>query len=184
MNTRTYIRFSSTVSTCRKSAAKIPAAWACRNCRQVGSERRGAGSTPAACRISQTVDRATAMPGFSSSPLDPAVPHSGFSRARRLIPGVAGGTGPAPPARVVLLRRQPAVPSRERRGRDGEHLGPTPRGTIRRARRTRPRPPLVRTRPTCRAARILMPEHQHFGRSARSPRNSTTTRPSIRQVST
>jgi hypothetical protein len=31
MNTSTYKRFNSTVSTCRKSTAKIPAAWACRN---------------------------------------------------------------------------------------------------------------------------------------------------------
>jgi hypothetical protein len=28
---------------CRKSTATIPAAWACRNCRQLGPERRGAG---------------------------------------------------------------------------------------------------------------------------------------------
>jgi hypothetical protein len=52
MNTRTYSRFSSTVSTCRKSTARIPAAWACRNCRQVGPARRGAGPMPAARRIS------------------------------------------------------------------------------------------------------------------------------------
>jgi hypothetical protein len=34
MNTSTYMRYSSTVSACRKSAATIPAAWARRNCRQ------------------------------------------------------------------------------------------------------------------------------------------------------
>jgi hypothetical protein len=66
MNTSTYMRFSSTVSTCRKSTARIPAAWACRNCRHVGPERRGAGSMPAARRISHTVDGATAMPSFAS----------------------------------------------------------------------------------------------------------------------
>ena len=43
---------SATVSTCRKSAARIPAACACRNCRQVRPSRRGAGSMPAARRIS------------------------------------------------------------------------------------------------------------------------------------
>ena len=37
---------------CRKWTARIPAAWACRNCRQVGPLRRGAGSIPAARRIS------------------------------------------------------------------------------------------------------------------------------------
>ena len=68
MNTSTYRRFSSTVSTCRKSTARIPAAWACRNCRHVGPEQRGAGSMPAARRISHTVDGATAMPSFASSP--------------------------------------------------------------------------------------------------------------------
>jgi hypothetical protein len=54
-----------------------------------------AGSMPAACRISQTVDGATAMPSLSSSPWIRRWPHSGFSRARRstsrLILGVAGG---------------------------------------------------------------------------------------------
>jgi transposase len=52
MNTSTYSRVSSTVSACRKSTARIPAAWACGNCRHVGPERRGAGSMPAARRIS------------------------------------------------------------------------------------------------------------------------------------
>ncbi len=68
MNTRTYSLFSSTVSTCSKSMASIPAAWACRNSRQLGPQRRGAGSMPAACRIYKTVDGATAMPSFISSP--------------------------------------------------------------------------------------------------------------------
>jgi hypothetical protein len=64
-------------------AARSPAAWACRNCRQVGPDRRGAGSMPAACRISHTVDGATARPGFVSSPWIRRYPHSGFSFARR-----------------------------------------------------------------------------------------------------
>ena len=68
MNTSTYRRLQNTVSACRKSTARIPEAWACRNCRQAGPERCGAGSRPAACRISQTVDGATAMPSFTSSP--------------------------------------------------------------------------------------------------------------------
>ncbi len=68
MNTKTYSRFSSTVSAWKKSTARIPAAWACRNCCQVGPERRGAGSMPAVRRISQTVDCATVTPSFVSSP--------------------------------------------------------------------------------------------------------------------
>jgi hypothetical protein len=94
MNTRTYSLLRSTVSTCRKSSARIPAAWACRNCRQVGPERRGAGSMPAACRISQTVDRATVTPSLVSSPWMRRCPHSGFSFARRttrrVMPGPFG----------------------------------------------------------------------------------------------
>jgi len=74
---------SSTVSTCRKSTARIPTAWACRNCRQVGPDRRGAGSIPAACRISHTVDGATARSSFVSSPCIRRYPHSGFSFASR-----------------------------------------------------------------------------------------------------
>jgi hypothetical protein len=38
--------------------AMMPWAWAERNWRQVGPDRCGAGSIPAACRISQTVDGA------------------------------------------------------------------------------------------------------------------------------
>jgi hypothetical protein len=51
-NTRTYSLVSATVSTCRKSAARIPAACACRNRRQARASQRGAGSMPAARRIS------------------------------------------------------------------------------------------------------------------------------------
>ena len=95
MKTRMYSLFSSTVSTCRKSTARIPLAWACRNCRQVGPARRGAGSMPAACRIFHMVDGATAMPIFVSSPWMRRCPHSEFSFARRTtrraVPGNVGG---------------------------------------------------------------------------------------------
>jgi hypothetical protein len=40
MNTRTYSLLSSTVAAFRKSTARIPAAWACRNCRQVRPARQ------------------------------------------------------------------------------------------------------------------------------------------------
>jgi hypothetical protein len=62
---------------------------------QVGLVRRGAGSMPAACRISHTVDGATATPSFASSPWIRRCPHSGFSFAgrttRRAMPGTVGG---------------------------------------------------------------------------------------------
>lgn len=49
------MRLRSTVSTVKKSQARIVWAWAVRNCCQVGPVRRGAGLTPARCRIFQTV---------------------------------------------------------------------------------------------------------------------------------
>src|SRR5215472_9884833 len=78
MNTRTYTLLSSAVSTCRKSTATIPEAWAFKNCRQVVPARRGAGSMPAARKISQTVDGATVTPSFISSPWIRPCRHSGF----------------------------------------------------------------------------------------------------------
>lgn len=57
-----------TVSMWKKSAARIPSAWAVRNSRQLGPTRRGAGSMPAACRICQTVDGAIECPNLASSP--------------------------------------------------------------------------------------------------------------------
>lgn len=51
----TYNRWSSSVSTQKKSVARMPCAWAVRNCRQLGPSRRGAGSTPARFKIDHTV---------------------------------------------------------------------------------------------------------------------------------
>jgi hypothetical protein len=109
------MRFNSTVSTCRKSTARIPAAWACRNCRHVGPDRRGAGSMPAARRISHPVDGATAMPSFVSSPWIRRCPHSGFSLAsrttRRAMPGAVGGR---PGLRRLLVPYPAYVPAQHR----------------------------------------------------------------------
>jgi hypothetical protein len=49
------------------------------------SARRGAGSMPAACRISHTVDAAIACPSRASSPWILLWPQAGFSRAIRTI---------------------------------------------------------------------------------------------------
>ena len=169
MNTRTCSLLRSTVSTCRKSTATIPAAWACRNCRQPGPERRGAGSMPAACRISHTVEGATVTPSFVSSPWIRRCPHSGFSFARRTTRRAMPGTrrrAPwlAPLARVVLLRRQPAVPGQQRRWRHGEDFGPAPA-------RYKPRQggepgPVGRLVPHPAGVppqyRVLVPEHQQL----------------------
>jgi hypothetical protein len=61
MNTSTYIRSRNAVSTTRKSQAMMACAWAVRNCRHVGPARRGAGSMPAACSISQKLFGGTAL---------------------------------------------------------------------------------------------------------------------------
>jgi hypothetical protein len=77
INTRTYSLFNCTLSTCRKSTATIPAACAWRNCRHVGPARRGAGSMPAARRISHTVDDAIVTPSLVNSPWIRRYPHRG-----------------------------------------------------------------------------------------------------------
>ena len=131
INTRTYSLFSSTLSTCRKSTATITAACAWRNCRHVGPARRGAGSMPAARRISHTVDGAIVTPSLASSPWVRRCPQSGFSfarrTARRAMPGTVGGR---PGLRLLLVSYLLAAslrcPGQQRRGRDGEDFGPAP----------------------------------------------------------
>src|SRR5262249_17911162 len=58
----TNMRAPRTVSTWTKSAARMPRACAVRPCFQVGPDRRGAGSIPAACRICHTVEAAIGWP--------------------------------------------------------------------------------------------------------------------------
>jgi hypothetical protein len=79
----TYKRLRNTVSTCRKSQARIPAAWEARNCRQVGDARRGAGVSPAATRILRIVPAPTRYPRPRSSPWMRRCPHCGFCLASR-----------------------------------------------------------------------------------------------------
>ncbi|HTE69037.1 MAG TPA: alpha-hydroxy-acid oxidizing protein, partial [Actinomycetes bacterium] len=61
-------RWGSTASTWKQSAARICSACADRNCRQVSSARRGAGSMPARLSSSHTVLGATVYPSPQSSP--------------------------------------------------------------------------------------------------------------------
>ena len=53
-----WIRLRNTVSPCTRSTARTAWAWAVRNWRQVGPDRRGAGSMPASCGICHTVEAA------------------------------------------------------------------------------------------------------------------------------
>ena len=169
MNTRTYSRLRSTVSTCRQSTARIPAAWACRNCRHVGPDRCGAGSMPAARRISRTVDGAAVMPSFVSSPWIRRHPRSGFSLASRTTRrATLGTTGGRPGLRRFLVsylpRGQLAVPGQERCWRHGEDIGPAPAGE-KPGQRSEPHPVsrLVPHTPGIAAQhRVLVPEHQQL----------------------
>ena len=167
-----------------------PAAWACRNCRQVGSVRRGAGSMPTARRISQTVDGATATPSFVSSPWIRRYPHSGFScasrTARRVMPGTVGGR---PGLRRLLvsylfaasLRCQPSSVA----GVTGKMSVQRLRGRSRASAANHIRSAgSYRTRPTLRRSTAFSCRRTSSSASfARSPRNARTARPSTRRTS-
>ena len=74
----TCMRLRNTVSTCRKSHARIPAAWEARNCRQVGDARHGAGVSPAAARIRRMVPAPMRYPRPRSSPWMRRCPYHGL----------------------------------------------------------------------------------------------------------
>src|SRR4029453_7238509 len=136
----TYRRLRNTVSTVKKSTASTPLAWAPRNCRQVIADRFGAGSTPARCRMAQTVLAPSLYPSRHSSPgtlrcpragsplpaaaptrgapPPPAAGHTGASRSNGAAPGrdasaavsPAARTSPAKPDGVAAERAPPARP--------------------------------------------------------------------------
>ena len=190
MKTRTYSLFSSTVSTCRKSTARIPSAWARRNCRQVGPERRGAGSMPAACRIFQTVDGAIVTPSFVSSPWMRRCPHSGFSFARRttrrVMPGPVGGR---PGMRCLLVSYLTAASLRCQAssvaGVTGKISAQRPRGMSRASAPSHTRSAgSYKTRPVWRRSTAFSWRSTSSSASfARSLRDIRTARPSIRRTS-
>lgn len=68
MKNKTESVFSRSVSTVKKSQARMPEACERRNSVHVGPDRRGAGSKPWRSRIVRTVVAETRMPSFSSSP--------------------------------------------------------------------------------------------------------------------
>jgi hypothetical protein len=88
--------FENTVSTRTKSTARKALARAVRNWRQLGPDRRGAGSRPASCRICHTVEAAMRWPSRTSSPYPRRCPQAGCSVAMRITmfviaAGVVGG---------------------------------------------------------------------------------------------
>jgi hypothetical protein len=68
MTASTWAWVPSSSSAVKKSHARIASAWDRRNCGQVGTDRRGAGSIPAFLRISHTVEAAIFTPRPASSP--------------------------------------------------------------------------------------------------------------------
>jgi hypothetical protein len=157
---------------CRKSHAMRPSACAVRNSRHVGPLRRGAGSTPAAVRISQTVVVPIGMSEAGEFALDPSTAPTrillGQPQHQRLHR--AGGRWPAwPPAALAVVpfdRDEPAVPREQGRGRDREHPRPSA-SREQRGQRSEPDPVqrLVphRTGELPAQHRVLMPQHQQLG---------------------
>ncbi len=83
-----------TVSTCRKLHARIPDAWAARNCRQVGDARRGASRATARIRgivpaRDSTRGRAAHLGYVGAPTVGSAWPAAG--PAHGSLPGPAGG---------------------------------------------------------------------------------------------
>ena len=117
------------VSICKKSTARTALAWAVRNWRQVGPDRRSAGSIPASCRnlphrgdgdamteAEQLARHPPVSPGgiLGSHPNDHAFDRrSGWRTSRSAVCGV-----------VPCPRGQPAVPGQDRGGSDREDRGP------------------------------------------------------------
>ncbi len=103
-----------------------------RSCRHAGPERRGAGSMPAARRISQPLDGATVTPSFVSPPWIRRYPRSGFSfasrTARRAMLRTVGGRPGLRRLLVSYVRGQLPVPGQQRRGRHRDDFGPAPAG--------------------------------------------------------
>src|SRR4029453_10716327 len=103
----TYRRLRNTVSTVKKSTASTPLAWAPRNCRQVIADRFGAGSTPARCRMAQTVLAPSLYPSRHSPPGPLRCPRVGFSLASRST-NARSSAAPGRPA--TLVRVDPTAP--------------------------------------------------------------------------
>jgi hypothetical protein len=111
MTKKTHTRRSSTVSTCRKSQARMPDAWLARNCRQVGEAPRGAGPRPTAARIRRIVPSPTRCPSPISSPWMRLYPQRGFCRAScstsARTPAGTGGRPGAPGIGPFLPHQAP-----------------------------------------------------------------------------
>ena len=135
---------------------------------QPGPGRRGAGSMPAACKISHTVDGAIVTPSFMSSPWIRRCPHSGFSFARRTtrraMPATTGGR---PGLRRLLVSYFFATSLRCQASSVAGVTGKTSAQRLRGTSRARDEPgPVSRLIPYPAGLppqdHVLVPEHQQF----------------------
>lgn len=107
----------------------MPSAWAARNSRQVGPDRRGAGAMPAAFKILQTVEVAIGWPSRASSPWIRRCPRRGFSLASRSADTFTAArngwaSGASSRGVVPLPGDEPLMPDQQRARRDVEDLAP------------------------------------------------------------
>jgi hypothetical protein len=169
MKINTYSRRNSTVSTCKKSQARIR--WACadRNASQDGPLRRGAGSIPAFFKISHTVEYAILWPNRASSPWIPTMPPPGVlpSHRHHQPPDRHLGRRPARSRRTRIgpsPGHQPAMPPQQRLRSDTEYLSPpTPRDQT--SQRRHPYPvhgPIPHPFHVTAQHSVLVPKHQQF----------------------
>jgi hypothetical protein len=189
MNTRTCSLLRSTVSTCRKSTATIPTAGRAGTAASPDPSaavpdrcRQHAGSpTRWTARLSRRLCEFAVDPAVSPQRILPrqADDKAGDARDCRRASRLA------PLARVVLPRRQPAVPGQQCRGRHGKTSAQRLRGTSRASAANQARSAgSYRTRPTCRRSTAFSCLSTSSSASfAWSPRNIRTARPSTRHVS-
>jgi hypothetical protein len=167
--TNTYTRRRSTVSACTKSTARMPRAWAVRNCFHVGPVPRGAGPIPASCRICHRggSDLVAELDEFAlHAPVPPARIvgcHVDHELADRGCRGRPSGT---PPAGVVpVAGDQPPVPGEQRRGGHREDLTPpVPGDQFGQCREPQPVARLLADPADLTAQHhVLVPQNQEFG---------------------
>ena len=158
------------MSTWKKSTARIPDAWARKNCRQVGPARRGSRIDARSAQDLPDCRLRHRHAEFRQFAMDPAI-----SPPRILLRQPYDKAGDAPdcrraaeralPARVVFLRGQLTVPGEQCRWRDREDVAPAgaryepgQRGEPHPVGRTVPDPAGVAAQ-----RRVLVAEHEQFG---------------------
>ncbi len=94
---------SITVSTVKKSVARMPDAWVRRNARQFGSGPREAGPSPERRRIERIVVAPMRIPSLRSSPWMRRHPQRRFSRPSRRIRARISGSVWGRPGLPLLL---------------------------------------------------------------------------------